>query len=106
MSRSVKKHPGGKYSDSDKEDKVAAHKKFRRSTKTKLKTPYIIDYTEPDSENLQIEEEYPDLPEDMREISDVWCFSSDGGSHYVGNYKSNGNKHYTEEVYKKWVVRK
>lgn len=87
MSRSVKHTPAGKFfGSSDKDDKVAAHKKFRRSTKHAM---------------IDIEDEDLILPEDLREVSDNYSFKSDGGSYYVGEEFAN-----TDESTKKAFVRK
>lgn len=61
MSRSKKKTPiqGIASSDSEKEDKRDANRKFRRKTKQEIKNG---------------EEQLPKL----REVSNVWSFSKDG----------------------------
>ena len=45
--------------DSDKDDKVRAHKKFRRKTKEKIALN-------------------KELPNSLREVSEIWDFSSEG----------------------------
>jgi hypothetical protein len=60
MSRSYKHNPFFKWSDSNKKDKVAAHRKFRRVSK-----------------------QFPGRePIYMREVSDTWSFASDGLAWY------------------------
>lgn len=49
--------------ESDKEDKVRTHKKFRRTTKYKMK----ID---------------ADLPNRLSEVDDIWDYSSEGVNIY------------------------
>ena len=67
MSKSYKKSKVyGIFNGSDKEDKVKAHKKFRRKSKIKLKL------------NQQ-------LPTHLKEISDVWEFNSEGDKIYDEN---------------------
>lgn len=64
MSKSYKKSKVyGIFGDSDKEDKVKAHKKFRRKSKIKLKL------------NQQ-------LPIHLKEIADIWEFNSEGDKIY------------------------
>ena len=52
--------------ESDKEDKVRTHKKFRRTTKYKMK----ID---------------ADLPNRLSEVDDIWDYSSEGVNIYDDN---------------------
>lgn len=64
MSRSYKKSKVyNLFSGSDKEDKVKAHKKFRRRSKVKLKLNQ-------------------DLPIKLEEIEDIWSFNSEGEKIY------------------------
>lgn len=60
MSRSYKHNPFLKWANSNKKDKIAAHKKFRRLSKHS-----------PDK-----------APIYMREVSDTWSFASDGLAFY------------------------
>lgn len=67
MSRSYKKSKVyNLFSGSDKEDKVKAHKKFRRKSKVKLKLNQ-------------------DLPIKLEEIEDIWSFNSEGSKYYDEN---------------------
>ena len=67
MSKSYKKSKVyGIFNGSDKEDKVKAHKKFRRKSKIKLKL------------NQQ-------LPIHLKEIADIWEFNSEGDKIYDEN---------------------
>lgn len=63
MSRSYRKTKAMKISGtSDKDDKVRAHRAFRRATK-------------------QVED-LEDAPKKLKEVSDTWGFSSDGRAFY------------------------
>ena len=91
MSRSFKKHASVKWGDSDKEDKVAAHKKFRR----KERQADYDDWSEleevpedwQDEVIVEIKKKLP--PKNIREVSDTWSFNSDGGSHYLPDTEEN-----------------
>ena len=64
MSKSYKKSKVyNLFSGSDKEDKIKAHKKFRRKSKVKLKLNQ-------------------DLPIKLEEIEDIWNFNSEGEKIY------------------------
>lgn len=60
MSRSYKHNPFLKWADSNKRDKVEAHRRFRRKAKNNLENAPIY----------------------MREVSDTWSFASDGLAWY------------------------
>lgn len=68
MSRSYRKHPIEKWSDSEKSDKQNANRKFRRKNKQK-------DY----------EDESVHLHNRTREISDNWAWALDGPKRYSPN---------------------
>lgn len=68
MSRSYRKHPIEKWSDSEKSDKQNANRKFRRKNKQK-------DY----------EDENVHLHNRTREISDNWDWALDGYKNYAPN---------------------
>lgn len=68
MSRSYKKHPIEKWSDSDDFGKRTANRKFRRKDKQK-------DY---EDENVYLHNK-------PREVSDNWDWSSDGYKEYIHN---------------------
>lgn len=68
MSRSkarTKAMKAGGRRQSDKKDKISANKKFRRRTKQMI--------------GVGDEEK---IPSGIRDVSDVWDFSSDGGATY------------------------
>ena len=86
MSRSYKKHPicGWAAAESEKEDKVRAHKKFRRKAKVKVNKidPAALihgDFWENEPEVV--------LPEKMREVSEVYSFAKDGKQYVTGKNK-------------------
>lgn len=54
------------FRGSDKDDKIKAHKKFRRKSKVKLKLNQ-------------------DLPIKLEEIEDIWNFNSEGSKYYDEN---------------------
>lgn len=67
MSRSYKKSKVYNiFAGSDKEDKVRSHKKFRRTSKYKMK----ID---------------ADLPNKLSEVDDIWDYNSEGVNIYNEN---------------------
>ncbi len=69
MSRSkakTKALKAGGRRQSDKKDKVAANKNFRRKTKIALHT-----------------EDEKRLPQDIKDVSDNWDFNSDGRAYYI-----------------------
>lgn len=71
MSRSYRKNPISSNTcaganRSEKKDKIIANKKFRRMTRNQLSI-------DPDSE---------DIPEDMDEVSNIWNFTKDGKSRW------------------------
>ena len=68
MSRSYKKHPIEKWSDSDDYGKRQANRKFRRKDRQK-------DYEDEDTH----------LHKRTREVSDNWTWSSDGYKEYIPN---------------------
>lgn len=70
MSRSYKKSKVyNLFAGSDKEDKIKAHKKFRRKSKIKLKLNQ-------------------DLPTKLEEIEDIYKFNSEGEKIYDSNINS------------------
>ena len=71
---------------SNKKDKRIANRKFRRKNKILLKlTPDKLKYR-------------------LREVSNVWSFSSDGLAHYVGNSKLlKSNDFADREIFRKWI---
>lgn len=75
MSRSYRKHPIEKWSDSDKFGKQNANRKFRRKDKQK-------DY----------EDENTHLHKKTREVSDNWDWSSDGYKAYQPDNKKAKRK--------------
>ena len=67
MSRSVKKQTFAKIcGTSDKQDKINANRKFRRRTKKAM-----------------LNMDFDRLPRQLREVSDVWSFSSDGLAYFM-----------------------
>ena len=85
MSRSFKKVFGGKPGKgmSDKKDKQSANRKFRRFIRTLL----------------HIREEHMPL---VKEISDNWDFTSDGGSRYWANI-ANATEEEKEFIFRKYM---
>lgn len=87
MSRSYKKPYAcwGCYF-SNKKDKRIANKKFRRFNKI---------FSKIDPERLKYR---------LREVSNVWNFSSDGLAHYVGNSKLAKSEDFeNKEIFRKWI---
>ena len=67
MSRSVKKHPFVKIcGTSDKQDKIYAHRRFRYKSKKAL-----------------LDMDYEHLPRQLKDVSDVWSFKSDGLAYFL-----------------------
>ena len=66
--------------DSNKKDKKIANKKFRRLSKV----------------NIENEDK---LPIDLKEVSNVWSFASDGLAHYVPF--NSDNKYVDEDILRK-----
>jgi len=93
MSRSFKKHPitGNTNAKSEKEDKVRAHRKFRKLTKSRLKeVEKLIEQRLFDEEYWEIpRSDLPEefLPEKLEEVSEVWTWSKDGKQFVKGKYK-------------------
>ncbi len=86
MSRSYKKHPiiGNTKAESEKKDKVRAHKKFRRKLKEKVKG--IDADALVHSDFWDDEPEYV-LPEKLKEVSEIWTFAKDGKQIVKGKEK-------------------
>lgn len=71
---------------SNKKDKKIANKKFRRINKV---------FTRIDPEKLKHK---------LREVSNVWDFSSDGLAHYVGDsWLARSNDPADKESYRRWL---
>jgi hypothetical protein len=94
MSRSFKKHPicGNSKAESEKEDKVRAHKKFRKLTKNKLKEVSKLIEQRLDEEKEWGTDIFPMLPEEIlpekiEEVSDEWTFAKDGKQIVKGKEK-------------------
>jgi hypothetical protein len=87
MSRSFKKHPitGFTLAPSEKEDKVLAHKKFRKRLKNKLRE--VEKYAMYPDDALDIEFIDIILPEKLEEVSDDYTFSKDGKIIWTGKDK-------------------
>lgn len=94
MSRSYKKHPitGFACAESEKDDKVRAHKKFRRLQNIRLKEiekipiPQTSEDIEPLGEigwdvGFVIDEK---LPIDLNEVSEIYSFAKDGKQYVTG----------------------
>lgn len=87
MSRSYKR-PYACYTCyfSNKKDKRKANRKFRKFNKV---------FSKIDTEKLKYK---------LKEVSDVWTFSSDGLAHYVGNSKlALSDDLADKEIYRKWI---
>ena len=87
MSRSYKK-PYANYVwyFSNKKDKRIANRKFRRLNK-------VFSRIDPDK-----------LKYKLKEVSDVWDFSSDGLAYYVGNSRLALSDNFEDkEIYRKWI---
>lgn len=78
MSRSYKHNPFHKWAASNKKDKIAAHRKFRRVSKHNPNKAPIY----------------------MREVSDTWSFASDGLAFY-----HDGLFNYNDEEKRDYILR-
>jgi len=91
MSRSFKKHPitGNTKAESEKKDKVRAHRKFRKLTKDRLKEVSKLIEQRLDEEKEWGMDMLPEevLPEKMEEVSDEWTFAKDGKQIVKGKEK-------------------
>lgn len=87
MSRSYKKpYACYVYYFSNKKDKRKANRKFRRFNRI---------FSRIDLEKLKYK---------LKEVSNVWSFSSDGLAHYVGNSElALSNDPDDKETYRKWI---
>ena len=110
MSRSIKKHFGGKIAgSSDKKDGQSWHRSARREVNVQLK-------------NVETSQNFDEFIfwKKKQEVSDVWGFASDGGSYWQYNdfehfyqdrifwyqmrsYRKNNPIPTREEVWIKWI---
>lgn len=88
MSRSRKKNPAAKICGrSDKKDKRIANRRFRKLTKQLLR-------------ELETEK----LPKTMKDVSERYSFSSDGGAIWMPCPRpDHPNKYWNEEAWKKMM---
>jgi hypothetical protein len=86
MSRSFKKHPiiGNSCAESEKKDKVRAHKKFRRKSKVKVNK---IDTNTLLHGDFWDDEPEVVLPEKLEEVSNVYNFAKDGKQYFPKDKK-------------------
>ena len=93
MSRSFKKNPiiGNSCAESEKEDKVRAHKKFRRKSKVKVNKidGYALLHGDFFGDEFEFFREPNEvvLPEKLIEVSNVYNFAKDGKQYFTKDKK-------------------